>query len=134
MQWRELLEVRQDRRRVAEPEGAALHREVAQAVAGRTVLSNDAILSTCLTLAASPRPAMSKRMTITLDESLYEGLHLAAGKRGASRLIQDLLRQHLAAGGTLDEGYRAMAADTERETDAQVWCQALAQDMADEAR
>lgn len=77
---------------------------------------------------------MSKRLTITLDESLYEGLHLVAGRRGASRLIQDLLRQHLAAGSALDDGYRAMAADTEREADALEWCQALAQDVTDEAR
>ena len=34
----------------------------------------------------------------------------------------------------LDEGYQAMAADQERETEAQAWCTALLADMADETR
>ncbi|MDR3568834.1 MAG: hypothetical protein P4L43_12470 [Syntrophobacteraceae bacterium] len=33
---------------------------------------------------------------------------------------------------TLDDGYRAMAADGERESEALEWCDALAKDMADE--
>jgi predicted DNA-binding protein len=32
---------------------------------------------------------------------------------------------------TLDDGYKAMAADEEREAEAQDWSNALAQDMAD---
>lgn len=34
----------------------------------------------------------------------------------------------------LEDGYRAMAADASRETEAQEWCNALAMDLADEAR
>jgi hypothetical protein len=34
----------------------------------------------------------------------------------------------------LDEGYRAMAADTAREADAQEWSNALAKDMVNETR
>ena len=34
----------------------------------------------------------------------------------------------------LDDGYRAMAADKEREAEATEWCNAIAGDMADEAR
>ena len=33
-----------------------------------------------------------------------------------------------------ETGYCAMAADTEREAEAQEWCNALVGDMADEAR
>ena len=37
-------------------------------------------------------------------------------------------------GTALDDGYRAMAADKARETEAMEWCNALAADVADEAR
>jgi hypothetical protein len=35
---------------------------------------------------------------------------------------------------TLDDGYRAMAADQEREAEALEWCNTLIEDMADETR
>jgi hypothetical protein len=35
---------------------------------------------------------------------------------------------------SLDEGYRAMAADKAREAEAMEWCNALARDMADATR
>ena len=76
---------------------------------------------------------MHKRMTITLDESVYEGLYRMIGRRRMSQFIEDLVRPHV-LGSSLDEGYRAMAADAAREAEAQEWCNALAGDMADEAR
>ena len=76
---------------------------------------------------------MHKRMTITLDEEVYEGLYRTIGKRRMSQFIEDLLRPHV-MDTTLDDGYRAMAADLAREKDALEWCNGLAGDMADEAR
>jgi len=76
---------------------------------------------------------MRKKMTITLDEAVYEGLYRMIGKRRMSQFIEDLLRPHV-MDSALDDGYRAMAADTEREADATAWCNALAGDVADEAR
>ena len=76
---------------------------------------------------------MHKRMTITLDEEVYEGLNRIIGKRRMSQFIEDLLRPHV-LDTALDEGYRAMAADKGREEEAQDWCAALAKDMADESR
>jgi predicted CopG family antitoxin len=73
---------------------------------------------------------MHKRMTITLDEVVYEGLYRMVGKRRISQFIEDLLRPHV-VDTSLDDGYRAMAADTTREAEAQEWCDALAGDMAD---
>ncbi|MBC7859613.1 MAG: addiction module antitoxin [Burkholderiaceae bacterium] len=64
---------------------------------------------------------MRKRITITLDGALYEGLQRTVGKRGVSRLIEDLLRRRL-IDTSLDEGYRSMAADQRRETEALEWC------------
>lgn len=76
---------------------------------------------------------MHKKMTITLDEAVYDGLWRTIGKRRMSQFIEDLLRPHV-LDTSLDEGYKAMAADREREADAIQWCNALAKDMADETR
>lgn len=76
---------------------------------------------------------MYKRLTITLDEPVYEGLCRTAGPRHLSQFIEDLLRPRVMDGG-LDAGYMAMAADRERESDAMTWCNGLAGDMAHEAR
>ena len=76
---------------------------------------------------------MHKRMTITLDEAVYEGLYRTVGKRRMSQFIEDLLRPHV-VDTSLDDGYRAMAADKEREAEAMEWCNALAGDMADATR
>jgi predicted CopG family antitoxin len=72
-------------------------------------------------------------MTITLDEAVYEGLYRTIGKRRMSQFIEDLLRPHV-MDTTLDDGYRAMAADKDREAEATEWCNAIAGDMVDEAR
>ena len=76
---------------------------------------------------------MHKRMTITLDEDVYEGLYRLIGKRRMSQFIEDLLRPHV-MDNALDVGYQAMAADKEREVEAEEWCNALAGDMANETR
>ena len=76
---------------------------------------------------------MHRRMTITLDEAVYEGLYRTIGKRRMSQFIEDLVRPHV-LDSTLDAGYRAMAADQEREDEAREWSNALTKDMADEAR
>ena len=76
---------------------------------------------------------MHKRMTITLDEAVYEGLYRTIGKRRMSQFIEDLLRPHV-IDTSLDEGYRAMAADQAREAEAIEWCNAVSGDMADATR
>jgi len=76
---------------------------------------------------------MHKRMTITLDEDVYDGLYRTVGKRQMSQFIEDLLRPHV-LDTALDDGYRAMAADAVREEEAQEWCNALAKDMGRETR
>lgn len=76
---------------------------------------------------------MHRKMTITLDEVVYEGLYRTVGKRRMSQFIEDLLRPHV-VDTSLDAGYQAMAADQAREVEAQEWCNALSQDVADAAR
>jgi hypothetical protein len=76
---------------------------------------------------------MRRRMTITLDEAVYEGLCRMVGKRRMSQFIEDLLRPHV-LDTSLDDGYRAMAADKARGAEAMEWCNAIAADMADAER
>lgn len=76
---------------------------------------------------------MHKRMTITLDETVYEGLYRRVGKRRISKFIEDLVKPHV-LDTSLDEYYKAMAADEAREVEASAWCNALAGDIADAAR
>ena len=76
---------------------------------------------------------MHKRMTITLDEAVYDGLYRHVGKRRMSQFIEDAIRP-LVLDTAMDDGYRAMAADKEREEEASEWCNALSGDLADAAR
>jgi predicted CopG family antitoxin len=76
---------------------------------------------------------MHKKMTITLDEAVYEGLWRTIGRRRMSQFIEDLLRPHV-LGESLDDGYKEMAQDKAREAEAMEWTNALAKDMANEAR
>ena len=76
---------------------------------------------------------MHRKMTITLDEAVYEGLYRTVGKRRMSQFIENLVRPHV-LDSVLDDGYLAMAADQAREAEAMAWCNALAGDVADAAR
>lgn len=76
---------------------------------------------------------MHKRMTITLDEAVYDGLYRTIGRRRMSQFIEELVRPHV-LDTALDAGYQAMAADVAREEEAIAWVNALTIDLADETR
>jgi predicted CopG family antitoxin len=76
---------------------------------------------------------MHKRMTITLDADVYDGLNRMVGKRRISQFISDIVRPHV-SDSALDAGYRDMASDEARENEAGEWIAALADDGADAAR
>ena len=76
---------------------------------------------------------MRKRMTVTLDETVYEGLYRRVGKRRISKFIEELVRPHVMA-TSLDKHYQAMAADKVREAEATALCNALAGDIAEGTR
>lgn len=72
-------------------------------------------------------------MTISIDETVYNGLMSVIGRRKVSKFLEDLARPHV-VGASLAAGYAAMAADREREQEALEWCEALAGDGQHEAR
>jgi predicted CopG family antitoxin len=73
-----------------------------------------------------------RKLTITVDEQVYEGLHEIVGRHRISRFIEELVRQHVVA-ADLDAAYRAMAQDEEREAEALEWGEATVRDVSDEA-
>jgi hypothetical protein len=74
---------------------------------------------------------VQKKLTITVDAEVYEGLHAVIGRRRISRFLNDLARP-LVFGQNLRAGYAAMAADEEREQQANAWTEGLAINLADE--
>jgi len=65
---------------------------------------------------------MIKKLTITIDETVYNGLYRVIGPRKISAFIEDLVRPHVT---DLDAAYREMANNEEREREAAEWTEAL---------
>ena len=76
---------------------------------------------------------MQKKLTITLDEQVYAGLHAIIGRRRISRFIESVVRPHVFK-PDLAAAYREMAADESREAEALEWSEATLEDVADAAR
>jgi hypothetical protein len=70
------------------------------------------------------RSPMRKKLTITVDELVYDGLYRVVGPRRISQFIEDLVRPHVIAEDLL-VAYAAMAADEVRESDADEWSESL---------
>lgn len=76
---------------------------------------------------------MHKKLTITLDEQVYQGLHHVVGRRRISQFIEDLVRPHV-VDVELEAAYAEMASDETRERDAREWIEGVVGDVADEKR
>jgi predicted CopG family antitoxin len=63
---------------------------------------------------------MQKKLTVTIDEEVYEGLHEVVGPRKISRFIEDLVRPHVTK-KDIYAAYKEMAADEMREAEALEW-------------
>jgi predicted CopG family antitoxin len=76
---------------------------------------------------------MQKKLTITIDERVYERLYTIVGPRRISRFIEELVRPHIMF-PDLDAAYAQMAQDEEREAEASEWAEATLEDVSDETR
>ena len=74
---------------------------------------------------------MQKKLTITIDEAVYNGLHSIIGRGNISHFLEELARPHV-INSSLIEGYKAMAADQEREKEAREWSEGLIRDIPNE--
>jgi predicted CopG family antitoxin len=76
---------------------------------------------------------MQKKLTITIDEKVYEGLHRVIGHRNISQFIESLVRPHVIS-KDLEAAYMEMAQDETREAEALEWSEATIGDVSDEPR
>ncbi len=76
---------------------------------------------------------MQKKLTITLEERVYNGLHSVVGRRRISQFIESLVRPHVIS-KDLEIAYRQMAKEEAREAEALEWAEGTVGDVADETR
>lgn len=76
---------------------------------------------------------MQKKLTITIDEKVYDGLYKKIGRRKISNFIENIVRPHVIE-EELAAGYKEMASDELREKQALEWSEALAGDVKDDPR
>ncbi|MGB8699964.1 MAG: hypothetical protein WCD18_11155 [Thermosynechococcaceae cyanobacterium] len=67
---------------------------------------------------------MHKKLTISIDEQVYNGLYQVVGKGAISQFIENLVRPHVIQ-DDLDAAYQQMADDKDREAEAWEWAEAL---------
>ena len=75
---------------------------------------------------------MQKKLTITIDEKVYEGLHKVIGPRKISQFVEKLVRPHVVR-PDLESAYAQMAKDEDREKEAMEWSETTIKDIAHEA-
>ena len=76
---------------------------------------------------------MQKKLTITIDRQVYEGLYTVIGPRRISRFIEELVRPYVMF-PDLEAAYEQMAQDEAREAEALEWAEATLGDVSDETR
>jgi hypothetical protein len=74
---------------------------------------------------------MQKKLTITVDEEVYEGLRKTIGPRKISRFVQELVRPHVVR-PNLESAYADMSRDKKREKEAMDWAEATFKDISHE--
>ena len=74
---------------------------------------------------------MSKKLTISVSDEVYEGLHRKVGRRRISQFLEKLARPHVLP-EDIETAYRDMAADEVREQEALAWSEGLIGDVGDE--
>ena len=76
---------------------------------------------------------MQKKLTITVDEDVYEALHRVIGPRKISKFIEKLVRPHVVV-SNLESAYAEMARDEKRENEALEWAEITFKDTIHETR
>jgi len=74
---------------------------------------------------------MQKKLTVTIDEEVYDGLRKNIGPRKISKFIEELVRPHVIR-PDLELAYAEMAKDEKREKEAVKWAEVTFKDIAHE--
>lgn len=67
---------------------------------------------------------MQKKLTITIDEEIYNKLYSVIGSRKISKFIEELVKPYL-VNNSLADAYNSMSNDKEREEQANEWIEGL---------
>jgi len=73
---------------------------------------------------------MQRKLTITIDSEVYEGLYQIIGSRRISSFIENLVRPYVIR-PDLEAAYREMAQDEESEAEALEWAEAMIGDVSE---
>lgn len=76
---------------------------------------------------------MQKKLTITINEEIYIGLHKVIGPRKISKFVEELVRPHVVK-HELESAYKEMAKDKVREKGALEWSEGTLGDIAREKK
>jgi len=76
---------------------------------------------------------MQKKLTVTINEEVYEGLRTVIGPRKISRFIEELVRPHVLK-RDMYSAYKEMGSDQIRESEALEWTEGIIGDINDEER
>jgi hypothetical protein len=74
---------------------------------------------------------MQRKLTVTIDEQVYLGLHTVVGRRRISRFVESIVGPHVLKAAR-DAEYRRMAADADAEAEALQWIESVVGDVTDE--
>jgi predicted CopG family antitoxin len=83
--------------------------------------------------ARTKRSIMLKKLTITINEDVYNGLYAVIGKRKIGHFLEELARPHVIH-QELEAAYQEMAHDEEREAEATLWSEHTLKDIDHETR
>lgn len=73
---------------------------------------------------------MTRKLTISISDRVYDGLHAIIGRGNIGKFLEDLARPFVVT-DSLSAAYAEMAADRDREAEADGWCEALVGDGLD---
>ncbi len=76
---------------------------------------------------------MTRKLTISIDDRVYDGLQTVIGRGNIGKFLEDLARPFVVS-DSLFAAYAAMSADTTRDAEADEWCESLASDGPDATR
>jgi predicted CopG family antitoxin len=67
---------------------------------------------------------MQRKLTITVSDEVYRGLHQQIGRGEISRFIEGLVRPYVVSTNDLENEYRDAAQDAAAEQEALTWLEA----------
>jgi hypothetical protein len=74
---------------------------------------------------------LQRKLTITIADDVYRGLHQQIGRGEISRFIENLVRPYVVATDELEAEYRAAAEDAGAEQEALDWIEARVDEALD---